>query len=251
MFTIGKILILILLLAVALSSCVQMNIQNSQNNPVASENLEATGLEDELGDVASVDLEDFLESDGGYARSNEQPTIDEESSVDGDDQFPVSSTSISELEATGYSYANKFTFYFGYWHDDGLLITNWHSEADTSPARRGWMSSDSYYPIRALPDARIVMEGHGDRPSPVTDITTTQWEDWGIQVFRFAGDITLIGGRGSLTQIPEFNEDDFHFRLDTHENYSQTSREFELQYIMRHEISDSALCRLLGIEPCD
>jgi len=155
-------------------------------------------------------------------------------------------------------YYRKFSFNMR--RHANFLITNWDDDNDTRPVTSSTVYSISNtrrYRIIELLDGRITAEDRDGRPSPVTDITADQWDDWRIQVFRFGGDITLLGGRGTLTQIPEFHEDEFYFLLRTDEalvledGTPTASREFELQYIMRHEISGSALCRLLGIEPCD
>jgi len=156
-------------------------------------------------------------------------------------------------------YYQKFDFHLVTRSVGGSLTTTWDDDNDTQPLTPNTISSVStrgVYQAIALPDGRMATERHDGEPSPVADITTTQWDDFGIQVFRFGGDLTLIGEGGALTDIPEFHEDDFHFPLQTNARHVgaeriSSGRDFELQYIMRHEISDSALCRLLGIEPCD
>jgi hypothetical protein len=73
---------------------------------------------------------------------------------------------------------------------------------------------------------------------PVREITNNLWEMWGIQAFEYGGDVTLIGRLGALSQIPEFNEDEHYFSLET-------TGEFELLYIMYHEREGSGLWQLL------
>jgi hypothetical protein len=72
---------------------------------------------------------------------------------------------------------------------------------------------------------------------PVWEITNNLWELWGIQAFEYGGDVTFISRRGVLSQIPEFNEDEYYFNLET-------TDKFELLYIMHHEREDSSLWQL-------
>ena len=71
----------------------------------------------------------------------------------------------------------------------------------------------------------------------VREITNDIWEKWGIQAFEWGGDITLIGKHGTISQIPEFHEDEFHFELEV-------TYDFEVQYIVYHERADSMLLQL-------
>lgn len=73
---------------------------------------------------------------------------------------------------------------------------------------------------------------------PVREITNGMWERWRIQAFILAGDVTLVGRHGTISQIPEFHEDEFYFNLVTDGN-------FEMQYIMHHEQESSQLWQLL------
>jgi len=152
-------------------------------------------------------------------------------------------------------YRQKYTFDLsrnqgGEWW---MLIKNWWDDKDTSPSTCQNSGSDRYFMILPLSDGRITTKGfEGGHVSLVSDITTSQWDIWGIQIFVFGGDVTLIGGRGTLTQIPEFHDDTFYFPLATDADLihsggiSFASREFEMQYIMYHELPESNLWRLLS-----
>jgi len=89
-------------------------------------------------------------------------------------------------------------------------------------------------------------------PIPVREITNNMWSKWGIQAFVYGGDVTLIGGPGTLTEIPEFHEDTFYFPLATdadlmfEDGTSFASFEYEMQYIMHHELPNSRLWQLLS-----
>ena len=87
-------------------------------------------------------------------------------------------------------------------------------------------------------------------PCPVRELTTTQWYEYGLQIFILAGDVTIIGAPGNITRIPAFHEDTFYFPLTAIDNANHNSdayilHEFEYQYIMHHELRNSALWRYL------
>ncbi|MCL2578284.1 MAG: hypothetical protein FWE27_09625 [Defluviitaleaceae bacterium] len=70
-----------------------------------------------------------------------------------------------------------------------------------------------------------------------------QWDDFGVQIFQYAGDVTLIGMPDTLSQMPELHEDTFDHRLRTGEWQDAGGR--ELLYIYHHELPKSKLWNLL------
>jgi len=120
------------------------------------------------------------------------------------------------------------------------------------PATRLNTGSERGFPLQVLPNGRIYVKEHNfGAAGSVVELTTTQWEEWGVQIFIFGGDITVIGRYGTLTSIPEFHEDDLYFPFIFGDSFSpqgsarRLNYEFEIQYIMHHEIVDSALMQLL------
>ncbi|MCL1882516.1 MAG: hypothetical protein FWF81_02010 [Defluviitaleaceae bacterium] len=70
------------------------------------------------------------------------------------------------------------------------------------------------------------------------DISGDLWSRYGIQIFSFAGDVTIISQQGVISQFPELQEDNLYFDL-------YFSGGFEMQYIMLHEQTESRLWQLL------
>jgi hypothetical protein len=146
----------------------------------------------------------------------------------------------------------KYTFFFyldfNRWNEwDGIIIDNWWLPEDTRPATNQRSSSDWGLGMFVVQNDRIILEEndgsmgrdeHG-MPTPprfVRELTTTQWDEWGVQIFQYAGDVTLIGKEGTLSQMPELHEDDF--RVDFCEE--QTIGR-EIVYIFYHELPESKL----------
>ena len=70
------------------------------------------------------------------------------------------------------------------------------------------------------------------------DVSGELWYRYGIQIFLYAGDATIISRRGILSQFPELHEDNFYFDL-------YVGGGFEMQYIMLHEQPESNLWQLM------
>ena len=69
------------------------------------------------------------------------------------------------------------------------------------------------------------------------EITNELWDEWGLQAFTYGGDVLFVGKINSISQIPEFKQDEFYFELEVLDD-------FEAQYIMYHERATSALWKL-------
>jgi len=159
----------------------------------------------------------------------------------------------------------KYSFHFSDFQPDGdetprdgFVITNWWPPEDTSPmwsqsyARGSDMSAGTF----SLQNGRIVLNNDGSlrggtprcppRPYPrriqINELTTTQWDELGVQIFEYGGDVTLISLCGVLSQIPELADDSFHFPLDV---LDSPFHEHEVQYILYHELPYSSLWSLL------
>lgn len=138
----------------------------------------------------------------------------------------------------------KYTFFF---HDlpfridglemyfDGSVVANYHAEG-TGPARSHTTSSDSLVGLFFIQNDRIVVD------RGIEELTTTQWDDWGIQIFQFGGDVTRIGMKNTLSQMPELQEDDFTYRVFFCEVRPDGR---EMLYIFYHELPNSSLWQLL------
>jgi len=64
------------------------------------------------------------------------------------------------------------------------------------------------------------------------------WDLLRVQVFTFGGDVLLISRIEILSQLPELSEDNLNFDLEI-------SGDFELQYILYHELPESTLWKML------
>jgi hypothetical protein len=151
----------------------------------------------------------------------------------------------------------KFTFNFGDFYDEindkywqGTVTSNWgyldyttwewRILDDTLPMTSGRGSSDIGAGWFSIEDNRIVMQSE---PGSLRELTTTQWDEWGIQIFELSGDMQLISMPGVLSEIPELQEDNFLFRLYVDMEVAQR----EIQYILYHEREESELLHLLGV----
>ena len=139
------------------------------------------------------------------------------------------------------------------WTDewDGIIISNfWGGDIEDTRPSRG-ISSDESIGLFFIQDDRIILEeddGQMDYgvygiPEPrrfARELTTKQWDDFGVQIFQFAGDVTLIGLQGTLSQMPELHEDNFTVGFCE----TQTAGR-EIVYIYHHELPESKLWKLL------
>jgi hypothetical protein len=149
----------------------------------------------------------------------------------------------------------KYTFFFNTDisiltdEGDGVIVDNWWRPDDTRPSRG--VSSDRSLGSFFIQNDRVFLEitdGEEyldwalDRISPprfVHELTTTQWDELGVQIFQYAGDVTIIGLQGTLSQMPELQEDDFDSRLCIGDGQDAGGR--ELLYIFYHELPESKL----------
>jgi len=147
----------------------------------------------------------------------------------------------------------KYTFFFfndiNRWDEwDGKIIDNWWRPDDIRPSR-GY-SSDSLAGLFVFQNDRIVIKFDGSAsvdgifsiPTPIIELTTTQWDDFGVQIFQYAGDVTLIGMPDTLSQMPELQDDDFARRVFFCE---EATIGREMLYIYHHELPESKLWNLL------
>jgi len=246
---IGKILIL-LCFTIVLSSCSRVN-QNVDNS-VASEYIEATGIDEDIQYYISDD--DAIDDYEYAIATNVEQFVDDEQVTDEkqvNDDTELAYETEDNTDVTIRRYARKFTIDFGssLREKGGIGIVTWWSDS-TEPARYYEVGSERYFFVHTMLDGSVEIEGdHLGLAGEVIDLTTHQWEEWGVQILSFAGDKILLGGRGSLTSIPEFHEDNFYFPLETDERYvyphDGARREFEMQYIISHEMSESALLQLI------
>ena|GEM_PF-2450744 len=136
---------------------------------------------------------------------------------------------------------------------DGAIIANWWQPEDTSPATSQTLASDVNVGLFVIQDDRIILEeddgricyGYAGIPAPrmlAREVTTTHRDEWGIQIFQYAGDVAFISLCGVLSQMSELVDDNFRFPLYT---LSSPCHELEIQYILYHELPDSSLWSLL------
>jgi len=138
---------------------------------------------------------------------------------------------------------------------DGFVITNWWSPENTNPMWSQTRSSDMDAGAFIVYNGRIILADKGSVPFgylslppyrqpriQTNELTTTQWDELGIQIFEYGGDVTLISLCGVLSQMPELVNDNFHFTLYV---LDSPSHEHEVQYILYHELPYSSLWSLL------
>ena len=229
-------LLLLICIAFIFGSCSYARQQ--YNDSIASTYVEAIEVaEDELSQASQPDTE--------YVETEPESPVEFESVEKG------SNTEYDKVEPE-LEFLQKYRFSFDqnpYQDGNGVII--WWIDS-MEPATRLNTGSERSFPLQVLPDGRIYVEEHGfGLAGSVVELTTTQWEEWGIQIFFFGGDITIIGKYGTLTSIPEFHEDDFYFPFIFGDSFTspgsswRLNYEFEMQYIMHHEIADSVLIQLL------
>jgi len=150
----------------------------------------------------------------------------------------------------------KYEFFFStYIMDgwDGQIVDNWWRPEDTKPATSQSFSSDATAGYFVFENDRIVIHDTGGRiridgffesslPNRIVELTTTQWDEWGVQIFQYAGDVTLISMQGVLSQFPELQEETFDYYLDFCEERTAGR---EILYIYYHELPESRLWNLL------
>jgi len=127
-----------------------------------------------------------------------------------------------------------------------------HDFSCTNPNIWGLGSEGHSYPITLTPENRIIihtegspLHNRGASAYVMREITDDLWERHRIQAFVFGGDITLISQYGILSQFSELHEDNFYFELTD----DGANGDFEIQYILYHEIPYSSLLRLFGLTP--
>jgi len=145
-----------------------------------------------------------------------------------------------------------FTGYSSLYYPSGIVLTNWAGQFNTRPFFDYiGASSDFEIGLIYIYEGRLIVrkiENNWGRVY-ITEKTTTQWDDWQIQIFQYAGDVTLISPLGVLSQMPQLQEDDFWFPLYITSPYrwnpQQARFDYEMQYILYHELPNSSLWHLL------
>jgi len=147
-----------------------------------------------------------------------------------------------------YLYFQKYRFLTPYGQHSIMMFMVGYGYVFGNTDPRVWNSSEWYsYPITLDHNGRMMVHTDGsqlysigEEAHIIREITENLWEDFRIQAFVYGGDITLVSPRGILSQIPELHEDNFHFDISA-------SPDFDIQYILYHEISYSSLLHMLGL----
>jgi hypothetical protein len=148
---------------------------------------------------------------------------------------------------------HKYTFFFRDFSIDeerwdGSIVDNWWRPDDTRPAWSQYFSSDSSLGWFTVQNDRIILEitdgeeyfdtvlGRISPPRFVHELTTTQWDDFGVQIFQYAGDVTLIGLHDTLSQMSELHEENRQVGFCEEQTAGR-----EILYIYYHELPESKL----------
>jgi len=222
---VGKFILLIMLgLVFAFTSCSAPNVER-----------EDTEVVDSLGCTL------------------EQPVVQDENL---DRHMTENNTECVDEEDAILWGAEKFHFHLWsrfceYGNPSGGVITQWYDTYDTIPFNTlifGPLGmSEQLLAFLTFENGRLIMTnnpyrwGRGD----LRELTTTQWEDFGIQIFEFGGDITLISKYGILSQMPELLEDSLIHTLNTSIHPRDSGIVYETQYIQHCELPGSSLWQLL------
>jgi hypothetical protein len=242
---------------ILLCSCSRADVMNecTENSNIVSET-----------SVESNEIADYEEIDVPVATPPNYPQ-DEQSVIDPICLFWCGSVCVMLYIDGEYilrcDIRQKYTFIFycdiNRWTDewDGIIIGNWWGgdPEDTRPSRG--LSSDETLGLFVFQNDRIIIEeddgqmiyGAYGIPEPrrfARELTTTQWDDWGVQIFQYAGDVTLIGMQGTLSQMPELHEDGFAHRIFICEEQTVGR---EILYIFYHELPESQLWNFLMPNP--
>ena len=209
-------------------------------------------------DAESADIADFniIPMDAYSSLSSpDSSEIYQASDDEQNEQTSVCPVCLNEICTSFYGIRQKFDFHIhpapfyieyypwiGYWI--GVAIINWGSgNYNTAPFTLCvGGTSDQGAGYLKIQDGRIVIDNFSDQPNRIRELTTTQWDDWGIQIFTYGGDVLLIGERSAFLQMPGLEEDGFRPDLWIYNLHDM--RPMTL-YFFYHELPGSRLWRLL------